>query len=593
MKRNTYFMDEEVNADKVDVKYLKRLLSRIAPRKKLFFLALLLLSLSSVVALLPPVIIRTVVNSVVPMEDGAERTRALALYMAGLAALGALTAILPYFHKLIMGTVGHGIVAEVRREIFVHLQELPFEYFDSRPAGKISIRVTDYINELGDFFTDYLLNFIVDILKLVIATIFMLCLSPLLTVVVYAAIIPLTLCILLIRRQIRRLFRKHRAKSSNRNAFIVESIMGEKVIKNNNRSQFNRGIYLELQNDSASTWMKIVRRNEMNTPVSEFFWNAGLLALYAVAFALIGGGNTAMAGTVIAFLLYMSLCSDPLLQIAAVLQQLAQVSANLERVYETVDTPVSIRDKENAVVLKDVEGRVDYHNVTFGYEEGVNVLEAFDLHVKAGEKIALVGPTGAGKTTVINLLTRFYDVREGSVTVDGIDVRDVTLHSLRKEIGVLMQEPFIFKGTVLDNIRYGTPEATDEECIAAAEAIYCDRVAKRLPNGYETELGERGEGLSAGEKQLVSFARIVLKNPRIVILDEATSSIDSETELLIQQALDRILEGKTSFIVAHRLSTIRKADRILYIADKGIAEQGSHEELMALKGKYYALNMRN
>lgn len=593
MKRNTYFMDEEVNADKVDVKYLKRLLSRIAPRKKLFFLALLLLSLSSVVALLPPVIIRTVVNSVVPMEDGAERTRALALYMAGLAALGALTAILPYFHKLIMGTVGHGIVAEVRREIFVHLQELPFEYFDSRPAGKISIRVTDYINELGDFFTDYLLNFIVDILKLVIATIFMLCLSPLLTAVVYAAIIPLTLCILLIRRQIRRLFRKHRAKSSNRNAFIVESIMGEKVIKNNNRSQFNRGIYLELQNDSASTWMKIVRRNEMNTPVSEFFWNAGLLALYAVAFALIGGGNTAMAGTVIAFLLYMSLCSDPLLQIAAVLQQLAQVSANLERVYETVDTPVSIRDKENAVVLKDVEGRVDYHNVTFGYEEGVNVLEAFDLHVKAGEKIALVGPTGAGKTTVINLLTRFYDMQEGSVTVDGINVRDVTLHSLRKEIGVLMQEPFIFKGTVLDNIRYGTPEATDEECIAAAEAIYCDRVAKRLPNGYETELGERGEGLSAGEKQLVSFARIVLKNPRIVILDEATSSIDSETELLIQQALDRILEGKTSFIVAHRLSTIRKADRILYIADKGIAEQGSHEELMALKGKYYALNMRN
>lgn len=592
MKRNTYFMDEEVNTDKVDVKYLKRLLSRIAPRKKLFFLALLLLALSSVVALLPPVIIRTVVNSVIPSEDGEGRTRALALYMTGLAVLGVLTALLPYFHKLIMGTIGHGIVADVRREIFAHLQELPFDYYDARPAGKISIRVTEYINELGDFFTDYLLNFIVDLLKLVVATVFMLCLSPLLTAVVYAAIIPLTVCILLIRRQIRRLFRKHRAKNSNRSAFIVESIMGEKVIKNNNRSQYNRDIYLDLQEDSASSWMKIVRRNELNTPVSEFFWNAGTLALYAVAFALIGGGSAAMAGTVIAFLLYMSLCSEPLLQIAAVLQQLAQVSANLERVYETVDTPVSIKDRANARRLENIEGRVDYNDVTFAYEEGVNVLEHFELHVRAGEKIALVGPTGAGKTTVINLLTRFYDVSGGSVTVDGADVRDVTLHSLRKEIGVLMQEPFIFKGTIIDNIRYGTPEATDEECIEAAKTIYCDRVASRFPKGFYAELDERGEGLSAGEKQLVSFARIVLKNPRIIILDEATSSIDSETELLIQSALDRILAGKTSFIVAHRLSTIRKADRILYIAQKGIAEQGSHEELMALKGKYYALNMR-
>ncbi len=590
MKRNTYFMDEEIKADKVDVKYLRRILSRVLPHKKLFLLALILLAASSVVALLPPMIIRIIVNTIIPMED--DRTAPLALCMAGLVVLGILTAVLPYFHKLIMGTIGHGIIRDVRREIFEHLQELPFDYYDARPAGKISIRVTDYINELADFFTDYLLNFIVDVLKIFVATVFMLCISPLLTAVVYCAIIPLTASILLVKKQVRKLFRKHRAKNSNRNAFIVESIMGEKVIKNNNRSQYNREIYHDLQEDSAKTWMKIVRRNELNAPVSEFFWNAGTLALYAVAFALISGGSTTMAGTVIMFLLYMSVCSEPLLQIAAVLQQLAQVSANLERVYETIDTPVSIRDKEDAITLSNIAGRVDYNDVTFGYEEDVNVLEHFDLHVKEGEKIALVGPTGAGKTTVINLLTRFYDVKEGSVCIDGADVRDVTLRSLRKEIGVLMQEPFIFKGSVLDNIRYGTPEATDEECIAAAEAIYCDRVAKRLPEGYRTQLEERGAGLSAGEKQLLSFARIVLKNPKIVILDEATSAIDSETELLIQEALDRILAGKTAFIVAHRLSTIRKADRILFIANKGIAEQGSHAELMARKGMYYALNQR-
>ena len=549
-----------------------------------------MLAASSVVALVPPILIRMIVNDALPMSEG--RTQKLVLLLVGLGVSGVLTALLPYFHRLIMGTIGHGIIRDVRREIFAHLQELPFEYYDTRPAGKISIRVTEYINELADFFTDYLLNFIVDLLKLAVATVFMLCLSPVLTAVVYAAVIPMVISVFLIKKAVRALFRKHRAKNSNRNAFIVESITGERVIKQFNRSAYNRTVYRDLQEDSASTWMKIVRRNELNAPVSEVFWNAGILAMYAVAIALIAGGASAMAGTVIAFLLYVNLCAEPLLQLAAVMQQLAQVSANLERIYETVDAPVSIRDKENAVVLKNVEGRVDYCDVTFGYEEGIHVLEHFDLHVRAGEKIALVGPTGAGKTTVVNLLTRFYDVGEGKITVDGVDVRDATLRSLRKEIGVLMQEPFLFKGTILDNIRYGTEGATDEECIAAAEAIYCDRVASRFAEGYAHELGERGDELSAGEKQLISFARVVLKDPRIVILDEATSSIDSETELLIQQALDRILAGKTAFIVAHRLSTIRKADRILFIEGGGIAEEGSHEELMARGGRYFALNQR-
>lgn len=590
MKRNTYYMDEEVKTDKVDVKYLKRMFLKIVPWKKLFILALVLLVISSVADVLPPFLLRAIVNRVLPSQDGREYK--LALYFAALAVLGVITAVMPYFYRRAMGTVGHSAVASIRRDIFLHLQELPFEYYDSRPAGKISIRVTDYINELSDFLTEYLLNFIVDLLKVFVATIFMLCISPLLTAVVYAAILPLLGCIYLIMRRVRRLFRKHRAKNSNRNAFIVESIMGEKVIKNCNRSEYNRRVYYDLQEDSAKTWMKIVRMNVLSAPVSEFFWNAGTIALYAVAFAMILGGSTAMAGTVIAFLLYMSLCSAPLLELSAVMQQFSQVSANLERVYETIDAPVTIRDKEDAVSLERLSGKVDFHHVTFGYEEGVNVLENFDLHVGAGEKIALVGPTGAGKTTVISLLTRFYDVKAGSVRVDGYDVREVTLHSLRKHIGVLMQEPYIFRGTLLDNIRYGTEGATDEECIRAAEKICCDRLAARLPEGYNSMLGERGEGLSAGEKQLVSFARIVLKDPEIVILDEATSAIDSETELLIQAALDRILEGKTAFIVAHRLSTIRKADKILFIANKGIAEQGSHAELMEKKGKYYSLNCR-
>ena len=436
MQRNTYYMDEVITNEKVDVKYFKRLLSRIVPYKKLFLLAFLLLACSSLVALLPPFFIRSIVNEVIPAGEAAKGR--LILYIAALGVLGVMTSVLPYFHQRIMGTLGHKIIADVRREIFLKLQELPFEYYDNRPAGKISIRVTDYINELADFFTDYLLNLIVNILKIVAATVFMLCISPVLTAVIYAAAVPLTFCVYFIKRAVRRLFRKHRAKNSNRNAFIVESIMGEKVIKSNNRSGYNRAVYKDLE-DSARTWMQIVRRNELNAPVSELCWNAGILGIYAVALALIGGGATAMAGTVIAFTLYTSICSEPLLQFTAILQQLSQVSANLERIYETVDTPVTIHDAPDAVPLENVRGRVDFNDVTFGYEPGMTVLEHFDLHVRPGEKIALVGPTGAGKTTVISLLTRFYDVGEGSVEVDGHDVRSLTLHSLRKEIGVLMQ----------------------------------------------------------------------------------------------------------------------------------------------------------
>ena len=339
MKRNTYYMDEVVTSEKVDIKYFRRLLSRLVPYKKLFLLSLLLLALSSVAAVFPPFIIRAVVNDVLPYGD--ERTAQLIVYLVALGVLGVLTAVLPYFHKRIMGTLGHRIIAEVRREIFVKLQQLPFDYYDNRPAGKISIRVTDYINELADFFTDYLLNLIVDVLKIVVATVFMLCLSPLFTAIVYAAAVPLTVCVYLVKRAVRRLWRYHRAKNSNRNAFIVESIMGEKVIKNNNRSDYNREVYRGLQEDSAKTWMKIVRRNELNAPISELFWNIGILAIYAVAFYLILGGAAALAGTVIAFSLYTSLCAEPLLSFTAVLQQLSQVSANLERVYETIDTPVS------------------------------------------------------------------------------------------------------------------------------------------------------------------------------------------------------------------------------------------------------------
>ncbi len=585
--RNTYFQDETVEKQKIDLKNLKRLLRYAVPYKRLFVLVLLLMLIAVASSLVTPLLLQYIVNTVIPDFSGDYKQFAVAIgcfVLAGAAEIG-----ITFFQQRKMGRMGHGIIADIRHDIFYKLQVLPFDYFDSRPAGKIVVRVTDYITELADFFTNYVMTFVLNLVKIIVVTVIMLVLSPLLTLAVYCVIVPLAVCIFFIRRVIRKLFRTHRAKVSNRSAFLVESIMGEKIIQNFNRSEYNEQIYHDLQQDSAKYWMRIVRRNELNAPVVELFWNIGTVLLYAFAFWLQQRGVPGITGTAVAFLSYMTLFSAPLTQLSAIVQNLAQVSANLERVFETIDTPPSIADSENSADLGDVQGRVDFEDVTFCYEEGLNILEHFDLHVRPGETIALVGPTGAGKTTVINLMTRFYDVKSGAVKIDGTDVRSIKLHSLRQKVGVLMQDPFLFKGTVLENIRYGKPTATDEECIAAAKAIFADECIERLQNGYETQLAEQGEGLSAGEKQLISFARIILKDPAIVILDEATSSVASDTEKRIQNALEVLLRGRTSFIVAHRLSTIRNADRILFIANKGIAEEGTHEQLIKRHGLYYNL----
>ena len=587
-KRNTYFEDEVVHK-KIDIKQFGRILKYIMPYKHIFIIVSVLMLVSACTALLPPMLLRYIINDVVIGKDMAK----LFYVVCGLIFLAATDIGLTYAQQRMMGQMGHSVIADMRRDIFYKLQELPFEYFDNRPDGKIVVRVTDYINDLANFFTNYVVMFLVYLVKIVIVTIFMLSLSPELTLIVACTTIPMMTLVLLLRYKIRRRFAWHRAKLSNRSAFLIETIMGEKIVKNYNRVKKNKEIYEDLHNQSVNVWWGIVKLNNLNTPIVEIFWNIGTLCLYGVALYLILNGSSHVdAGTVVAFISYMGLFSGPLTQIAIIIQQLAQVSSNLEQVFDTIDYEVDIKDEEGDVSLKNVRGQVDFDNVTFSYEDDINILENVNLHVKPGETIALVGPTGAGKTTIINLITRFYDVTGGSVKIDGNDVRKVTLESLREEVGVLMQDPFIFKGSVMENIRYGRLDATDGECINAAKYIYADEFIGRLPHGYDEELEERGEGLSAGEKQLISFARIILKNPSVIILDEATSSIDTETENMIQKALDVILSEKTAFIVAHRLSTIRNADRILYIADKGIAEEGNHEELMEKKGLYYRLNVR-
>ena len=586
-KRNTYFQDEVIDR-KIDLKQLGRTLRYLLPLKKVFILVLVLMFIASLVSLIPPLVLKEITDRVIPNKDYAQ----LVYMVLSMAALAVIEISITFLHARLMGKAGHTVIANIRQDIFYKLQELPFDYFDNRPNGKIVVRVTEYVNGLANFFTNFVMMFIIYVMKIVVVTVFMFALSPKLTLIVLATVIPMMTCVFVLRYSVRKMFGLHRAKISNRTAFLVESITGEKIIKNYNRLEMNEQIYMEIHDISLKQWRKIYLRNEWNTPIVEVFWNVGTLCLYGVALSMLLSGNPLInVGIMTTFTTYMSQFSGPLTQIAFIIQNLAQVSSNLEQVFDTIDYPVSIQDMDGSEELKNVEGKIDFNNVTFAYDEDVNILEDFNLHVKKGETIALVGPTGAGKTTVINMLTRFYDVQKGSVMIDGKDVRDVTLASLRKEVGVLMQDPFIFKGSIMENIRYGRPDATDEECIAAAKAIYADKCIEKFNDGYYHMLDERGEGLSSGEKQLISFARIILKNPAVIILDEATSSIDTETENLIKKALDVIIKDKTAFIVAHRLSTIRNADRILYISDKGIAEEGTHEELMARKGLYYALNM--
>ncbi|MBQ6788336.1 MAG: ABC transporter ATP-binding protein [Lachnospiraceae bacterium] len=584
-KRNTFFEDEKIEK-KIDIKQLGRTVQYILPYKKILLMVSIMMLVAAVVSLLPPRLLKLIVDEIVVNKD----YRELALVGVGLVLLAAVEILSTFIQARSMGKMGLNIISSIRTDIFERLQQLSFDYFDNRPDGKIVVRVTEYINGLADFFSNYVMMFAIYIVKIVVVTVFMLSLSPMLTLIVFATVIPMMTIVFVLRSALRKMYTAQRAKNSNRTAFLVESIMGEQIVKNYNRIDINKDIYRQVHEDSMFMWWGIVKRSRLNSPVVMSFWHIGTLCIYGVALALILSGNDVItAGVVITFTTYMSSFQDPLSQLSTIIQELAQVSSNLEQVFDTIEYPLDIKDKEDAVTLQNVRGKVDFEDVTFAYEDDLNILEHFDLHVKEGETIALVGPTGAGKTTIINMLTRFYDVREGKVTIDGVDVRDASLFSLRKEVGVLMQDPFIFKGTVIDNIRYGKWDATDEECIAAAKMIFADKFIQKLNGGYYHQLEERGSGLSAGEKQLISFARIVLKNPSVIILDEATSAIDTETELLIKEALDVLIKNKTAFIVAHRLSTIRNSDRILYISNKGIAEEGTHEELMAKKGLYYDL----
>ena len=517
----------------------------------------------------------------------------LALY--ALAVFG--NAVFTYFQTLYMTKTGHSIIHDMRYATFERLQKLAFDYYDSRPNGKILVRVTSYLDELAGVFSNSVVMLIVDLFKIVVIFLWMAIIDWRLAGIIFLMLIPMMTLLTILRKALAHRRRVHRNSRSNRTAYLAESIQGNTVVKTFNRVEKNTQVQSGLNESSKNKWAKVIHINEFMMPIMDGMLYLGIALVYIVAVLMATNGTvfggSLTIGKMIAFISYMGQLPQPLNDIATVMQQITMATSNIESVFEVIETQPTVTDEENAEELLPIEGSVKFDSVYFSYDKGQTVLENISFEVPKGKMIALVGPTGAGKTTIVSLISRFYNLDSGKISIDGQDISKVTLYSLRRQVGVMMQDSFIFSGTVINNIRYARPDATDEDCIKVAKEIGADEFIRRLPAGYYTKTSEQGSKLSTGERQLISFARVLLTNPKILILDEATASIDTHTEEIIKKALDKILKGRTSFVIAHRLSTIRKADCIFYIDNKNIAEAGTHAQLMEKKGLYYNLVKSN
>lgn len=489
-----------------------------------------------------------------------------------------------------MTKAGQLMIYDIRKDLFAHLQELPFQYYDDRPQGKILVRVVNYVNNVSDMLTNGIINFILEIFNLIFITIFMFSVDARLALVIFAGVPVFIVVMIILKNKQRRAWQGVSNKNSNQTAYLAESINCMRVTQSFARENENLGIFRRLSTAYRKAWMKAVTVNNFVSFSVDNIRAVVDSALYFVGLLVIGYPAVSL-GSILAMSNYSSRFWQPIINIASLYNNFVNAVAYLERIFETMDEPVNVKDAEDAYEMPDIKGEVEYRDVTFAYEEGKNILENVSFTVKPGESIALVGPTGAGKTTIVNLLSRFYDLTGGAVYIDGNDISKVTLHSLREKMGIMMQDSFIFSGTIEDNIRYGKLDATEEEIRAAAKTVCADEFIMGLENGYKTEMYEGGSQLSGGQRQLVSFARTLISDPKILILDEATSSIDAKTEKELQKGLQELLKGRTSFIIAHRLSTIKNCDKIMFISNKGITEAGTHDELMAKKGDYYKLCM--
>ena len=579
---------DEVLEDSFDVRQLKRLGAYVSPYKTKMAGVIVLMLSASAATMLVPIFFQRIMDIYIPGKD-----------MGGIVAVSMLTlAVAAYsgiamrFKIKIMSNVGQNIIHAIRTDIFNHLQELPFSYYDDRPHGKIQVRVVNYVNSLSDLLSNGIVNTITDLCNLFFIIIFMLFCDTRLTLVCLCGLPLLALVIVFIKKRQRKAWQIQSNKQSNLNAYIAESINGIRVTQSFVRENENNQIFNNLSGNYRKSWMNAILYNFTLGPSVDMISIITTSFIYVLGIRwILAPDATLTVGVLIAFTAYIGRFWAPINTLASFYNSLLTAISYLERIFETIDEPVLVKDAEGATEMPAIKGQVEFKDVCFSYEEGHRILDNINFTAREGETYAFVGPTGAGKSTIVNLISRFYNVDSGQVLIDGTDIAGVSIRSLRSQMGVMMQDSFIFSGTIMDNIRYGKLDATDDEVIAAAKTVCAHDFISQMENGYYTEVNERGSRLSAGQRQLISFARALLADPKILILDEATSSIDTETEILLQKGLNELLKGRTSFIIAHRLSTIKNADCIMYVDKGGILERGTHEELVAQEGAYYELYM--
>ena len=587
MARNKYDIDE-VMEDKFDINQLKRLFTSVRPYKGQLALALFLMLSSSALTMLFPTFIMKIMDEYIP----AGNIHAIVQITIITVVIILYSCICIRWKIRITSRIGQEIVHQLRSDIFCHLQELPFSYYDERPHGKIQVRVVNYVNSLSDLLSNGIINTITDMCNLIFILIFMLTIHVRLTLICLCGLPILAAVIIAVKKKQRSAWQIQSNKQSNLTAYIAESINGIRVTQSFVRENENTSIFNRLSGNYRDAWMRAVKYNFLMWPCIDSISTVTTAIIYVVGISWISGELYGVTvGVLIAFSSYISRFWEPINTLASFYNSLLTAIAYLERIFETIDEQVNVKDAPDAVPMPPIKGEVNFQNVCFSYEDGVQILNNVNFTAKPGDTYAIVGPTGAGKSTIVNLISRFYNVDSGTITIDGTDISKVTLSSLRKQMGIMMQDSFIFSGTIMDNIRYGNLNATDEEVIAAAKTVCAHDFIMDMEDGYQTQVNERGSRLSAGQRQLISFARALLENPAILILDEATSSIDTETEILLQKGLNKLLEGRTSFIIAHRLSTIKNANCIMYVDKGNILEKGTHEELLAKHGEYYKLFM--
>lgn len=582
------FKDDEQHVEAGKMQTLLRLFSYLLSYKKTIIGVLLIMGYCVFVSLINPLIMESAVDDYIVVGN----FKGLALLLLISVGINIVMILLVKLRMLVMAKVCNSILRTIRQDLYTHIQTLDFHFFDSRPTGKILSRIIGDVNSLHNVLENCVTTLLPDFITICAVLTIMIIKNPLLALASLSSLPLLLLGLWVIQIYSHKRWQIFRKKSSNLNAFIHEDMSGIKVIHSFNAEEETMDTFTELVTEHQKSFRNAVRLNDAFGPVIDICWGIGCAALYYTGIVLLGPEKVSV-GTLIAFTSYVGMFWRPIMNLSNFYNQIITNIAAAERVFEVMDTPSAIADKEGVVEMPDIKGSVSFKNVTFAYKDApdIKVLENVNFDITPGETIALVGPTGAGKTTIVNLISRFYDVTGGEVLIDGVNVQDIALESLRSQLGVMTQDNFLFSGTIRENIRYGKLDATEEEIIAAAKAVGAHDFIMKLEKGYDTELSERGGGLSIGQRQLLAFARTFVSMPRILILDEATSSIDTKTELMVQRGIESLLAGRTSFVIAHRLSTIQKADRIFYIDDKGIVESGTAKELIEKKGAYYELYM--